>query len=361
MDASDGRFAVTFRATVPRDTPIVPEVHVAGDFQGWEPSTPDFVLTRVRPDRWEATFRLPPGPIAYKYARGDWARVEKGERGEEVDDRVVTIGADILIEDTVASWADRPGAPSTISGDVRRLDALERTALVYLPPGYEAAAAQRYPVLYMFDGQNVFDASTSFSGEWQADEAAEQLIAAGDVEPMIIVALENGGADRLDEYTPWRDPDFDRPGGGGQAHLQRIVDELIPLVNQTFRTRTGAQETGICGSSLGGLMAAYAAYAHPGVFGRVAAVSPSIWWDGRRLVSFVAETPKPPTQVFHTDMGTLESGGIPALRAFRDALVADGFAPGTDLFVDEIAGAGHNENAWRARFPDILRRLFPPR
>jgi pullulanase len=351
--------AVTFRVTVPGDTPAEPPVHVAGDFQSWDPRRDAFRLARVQPRRWEGTFRLEPGPIAYKYARGAWGRVEKGPRGEERRDRTAIAEDGALLEDAVASWADRPARPSTITGDVRALSALDRNVLVYLPPGYEARPRRRYPVLYMLDGQNVFDARTAFAGEWAADEAAERLIAAGDLEPLIIVALENGREQRLHEYTPWADPEHDPPGGGGATHLSRIVAELVPLIDRTFRTRARAPERGICGASLGGLMAAYAGYAHPEVFGRIAAVSPSIWWRDRGLLRHVAATPKPPARIFYADMGTLEAGGLPALRALRAALVADGFVEGEDLFVEAVPGAGHDEGAWRARFPDILRRLFP--
>ncbi|MEO1234008.1 MAG: alpha/beta hydrolase-fold protein [Myxococcota bacterium] len=349
---------VTFRVTVPADTPEFPAVYVAGDFQGWQPLSEPHRLTRKSPELWEGTLSIPLGLIAYKYVRGTWLRVEKGPRGEELGDRSVEVNGDLQVEDTVASWADRPPRPSTIVGDVRSLEALGRTVLVYLPPGYETSG-RTYPVLYMFDGQNVFDAATSFAGEWGADEAAEQLIAAGEIEALIIVAIANGGAQRLEEYTPWRDADFSTPGGGGQAHLQRIVQELKPTVDARFRTDTAPQRTAIAGSSLGGLMAAYALHAHPDVFGRAAALSPSIWWDDRRLLRFVETTGRPDGAWAYADMGTGESGGVPALRALRDAWIGVGFTAGTDLFVEEISGGVHNEASWRARFPDILRRLFP--
>ena len=109
-------------------------------------------------------------------------------------------------------------------------------------------------------------------------------------------------------------------------------------------------------------MAAYAGYAHPGTFGRVAALSPSIWWADRRLVRFVSErTGAARPRLFYADMGTLEAGGIPALRALAAAAEASGLTAGVDLWVREVPGAGHDEGAWRARFPRVLERLFPPR
>lgn len=351
---------ITFRVTVPAETPEQPAVHVAGDFQGWQPLSDGHRLTRVSPELWEGTFPVPAGEIAYKYVRGTWLRVEKGPRGEEIEDRSLLVDGDRIVEDSVAGWADMPPRQSTIVGDVRTLEALERPVLVYLPPGYESSG-RRYPVLYMFDGQNVFDAATSFAGEWQADETAERLIAAGEIEPLIIVAVANGGSARIDEYTPWADPSFSNPGGGGQAHLQRIIQELKPRVDARFRTETAPSRTALSGSSLGGLMTVYGLHAHPEVFGRGAALSPSIWWSDRRLIRFVTESGRPSGAWVYADMGTGESGGVPSLLALRDAWVAAGFELGTNLFVEEVPGGVHNEGSWRARFPDVLRRLFPPR
>src|SRR5262249_10569905 len=146
---------------------------------------------------------------------------------------------------------------------------------VYLPPGYHDSSA-RYPVLYMLDGQNVFDRLTSFVGEWKVDETLERMIPAGEVAPIIVVAIDNGGTARIGEYTPWSDPGDG--GGAGAAHLTAIADVLVPHIDATYRTQTGPTHTGIAGSSLGGLMALYATYARPDRFGRNAALSPSIWW-----------------------------------------------------------------------------------
>ena len=211
----------------------------------------------------------------------------------------------------------------------------------------------------MLDGQNVFDAFTSFGGvEWGVDEALEAAIPLGEVEPMIVVAVDNGGGQRIDEYTPWADSSV---GGGGaaDAHLAAIVDVLMPYVDANYRTMIGAENTGISGSSLGGLMTLYATYARPEMFGRNAALSPSIWWDSQHIVSYSESSTKPASHVW-MDMGTAESASaIGDLHAMRDVMVAQGFVLGVDLEVVEDPGAGHNEAAWARRFPDVLRFLFP--
>lgn len=233
----------------------------------------------------------------------------------------------------------------------------DRRVWVYLPPGYDTTT-DRYPVLYMFDGQNVFDRGTSFAGEWRVDETLEALIPAQEVQPLIVVAVDNGGQARIHEYTPWRDEGVG-DGGGGEAHLAAFVDVLMPYINANYRTLTDAANTGIAGSSLGGLMTLYATYTYPDVFGKNAAFSPSIWWNARAIVDFAEGQTQPNTRLW-MDMGTAESeDAIEELRAMRDVLVGQGFRIDTDLQVVEAPGARHNESAWALRFDDAMRFLFP--
>jgi predicted alpha/beta superfamily hydrolase len=179
------------------------------------------------------------------------------------------------------------------------------------------------------------------------------------VAPLIVVAVDNGGQDRIPEYTPWPDPNY--PGSGlGVEHLAAFTDVLVPWVNAHYRTLTGPAHTGIGGSSLGGLMTLYALHARPDVFGKLLAMSPSIWWDGREILDFAATSPKPASRVW-MDMGTAECDTcIPDLRAMRDVLVGQGFVVGQDLTVVEDPLAMHNEAAWSRRFPDAVKYLFPP-
>jgi predicted alpha/beta superfamily hydrolase len=239
---------------------------------------------------------------------------------------------------------------------------------VYLPPGYAASTA-RYPVLYMHDGQNLFDTFTSYAGEWRVDETCELLIPAGEIEPVIVVGIENGPA-RITEYTPW--PSAPYGGGGGDAYLTAIRDVLIPEVDRRYRTRAGRASRYLCGSSLGGLISAYAGYAYDDVFDRVAAVSPSYWWDDQHLVSFAQQQGRPTLLRFYQDMGTIENGStsdsngngiddyIESLRAMRDVALAQGFQSGVDFLSVEAPGHRHNEYYWSLRLPDLLRFLLGP-
>lgn len=364
---------VTFRVTAPTTTPPGDPVFIAGDFQGWNPGDPAYELADLGGLVYEITLDLTVGTtIQFKFTRGSWGTVEKGPTGEEIPNRTHDVTGPETLELTVANWADFP--PSTITGDVTTHTVpgflSGRRVWVYLPPDYHVRVDQHYPVLYMFDGQNVFDQATSYAGEWEVDETCESLIPAELIEPLIVVAVDNGGLDRIYEYTPWYDPEFG-DGGGGEAHLQEFISVLMPWVDSNYRTRAGPHNTGLAGSSLGGLMSLYSVYAHSDVFGLFGALSPSIWWSDDELLDYAAGQPKPAAKVY-MDMGTIEAGSvvdenhngiddyIDDLRATRDVMVGQGFVLDEDLMVVEDEGGQHNEWYWAQRFPVTLQFLFPP-
>jgi len=316
-----------------------------------------------------------PSAIASK----DYHRGFPDPAGEEIANRTLLVEGPVTHHFLVASWADGSrGTPAahTISGDVRRLDPSPfpdgRPVWVYLPPGYDAAPERRYPVLYMWDGQNVFDAATSFVGEWEVDETCERLIAAGRIPPLIVVALGNGAERRSREYTPWPDPDFRRgESGGGQEHLQLVVDRVLPRINREFLTLEGPRNTGLTGSSFGGLMTILAAGTHAETFGRLGIFSPSLWWHREQPNAFAAQHIRPGVRLY-VDMGGRENNrvedgdgngvddSIDQLRRFAETLQGRGFEVGKDLMVVEDPAGRHHEDSWARRFPAALEFLFPP-
>jgi predicted alpha/beta superfamily hydrolase len=261
---------------------------------------------------------------------------------------------------------DDPNSPHTLTGRFRFHAAFPsrylRTAhdvIVYLPPGYDAQRECRYPVLYLQDGQNLFDAATSFSGEWHLDEIAESLIMSGVIEPLIIVGIYNAGAYRIDEYTPTRDS-ARRAGGRALQYGRMLMDELKPFIDGEYRTRPGSADTGLGGSSLGGLVSLYLGLLNPGVYGRLAILSPSVWWDNRFIVRRIRSLARKPADRIWLSVGTAEGDGVvDAARRVRGALVRKGWTEGTDLAYAEIEGAPHNEAAWAAASNDMLKFLFP--
>lgn len=221
-----------------------------------------------------------------------------------------------------------------------------RTLIVYLPPGYHESNA-RYPVLYMQDGQNLFDPATAFAGrDWQVGQTADALIHAGAIEPLIIVGIYHAGERRIWEFT----------------HPARYADLLVrvwkPFIDRTYRT-DGTAAFG--GSSLGGLVTLSAGLLYPQVFRKLAALSPSVWWNDRAIVKSVHVYRSPLRARLWLDSGTAESEHpdkvMEDLRALREALTARKWP---ELHYAEIEGAPHSEQAWGSRFGDVLRYLFPP-
>ncbi len=241
----------------------------------------------------------------------------------------------------------------------------DRDVLVYLPPGYDADKRRRYPVLYLHDGQNLFDGATSFikGAEWEVDETAQRLITAGHIEPLIIVGVYNAGKDRVEEYTPTVDARH-KVGGKADQYGRMLVEELKPFIDSEYRTRPDAKHTGLGGSSLGGLVSLYLAFKYPQTFGRVIVASPSVWWDERMILREVEALKKRPHLRIWLDMGTKEGGNEAEehrqnARALRDALVRKGWKEGSDLKYFEAEGAEHNERSWAARVEPMLKFLFP--
>lgn len=266
--------------------------------------------------------------------------------------------------------------PHTLTGEIRyhrnfhsNFLPADRDVIVYLPPGYAASQTERYPVLYLHDGQNLFDGATSFipGMEWQVDETAQSLIRAGRIQPLIIVGVYNT-RDRMDEYTPARDPKY-KVGGKADLYGRLLVEELKPFIDSQYRTLKDAQNTGLGGSSLGGLVTLYLGLKYPQTFGKLAVVSPSVWFADRSIVRDVLTLKaKPRLQRLWVDTGTSEGQDeLEAVqttddaRLLRDALTAKGWRMGADLSYMEATGEHHNEQAWSKRVEPILKYLFPKR
>jgi len=354
------RVPVTLRVAVPETTPEDARIYVQLAGEAASISASELELQRAHPKVYATTLELPRGYVmTYAFVRDDVAETDASRAPEAP--RTLVADANKTLDLVVDAWADTPPGLRSRRGNVRTLEIPAflggRRVWVYLPPGYNDDLGARYAVLYMLDGQNLFDVATAFAGEWRVDEALETMIPLGEVEPLIVVGIDNGGRERIPEYTPW--PDDRYGGGGGEAHLQAIVDVLKPYIDTQYRTRPASASTGFAGSSLGGLMTMYAAFNAFDTFGQIAALSPSIWFAERAVLRDVQSRPQPPVHIW-TDMGTAEgAGSVDDLRALGDALVNVGFVEGDDLRVVEVPGGQHNEAAWADRLPEILRFLFP--
>jgi len=228
----------------------------------------------------------------------------------------------------------------------------QRDLIVYTPPGYAEQSWRRFPSLYLHDGQNLFDGATSFipGQDWHVGQTADQCIRSGEIEPLIIVGMYNTRA-RIREYTPTQVP---RLGGGRADRYAKL------FVDREYRTLSGSQHTGIGGSSLGGLVSLYLGLKHSRIFGKIAALSPSVWWNQQVIYRFAQAAVIEPRPRIWLDIGTREGPRIvPEVENFRDLLLQKGWKLGNDLHYERVAGAEHNEAAWAQRVGPFLRFLFP--
>ncbi len=231
-----------------------------------------------------------------------------------------------------------------------------RDITLYLPPSYGENPAKRYPVLYMHDGQNLFDARTAFGGvEWQVDETLDRLIGQGALRETIVVGINNTAA-RISEYTPTADPQYG--GGNADAYLDFVQQTLKPYIDTHYRTLSGTPDTLMMGSSLGGLLSCYAGWTRSTVYGAVGCLSSSFWWNSEAFTHTVVASPGKKPEKFYVDAGDNNDGAAETAR-FRDTLIAHGYVNGAGLlYVYDPAGT-HSESSWARRLPTALQYLVP--
>ncbi len=350
--------------SLPSYTPAGDSLYIAGSFNGWEPGVEAFMLHKNADNKWSITLAAQTNGtvIKFKFTRGSWATVEKGPGGEEISDRSFTFGSTDSVDITIANWADGGGGSnSTAAANVKIISTdfympqLNRTRRiwVYFPPDYETSGLS-YPVLYMHDGQNLFDAATSFAGEWEVDETLNELALQGKYVPLV-VGIDNGGNDRIDEYTPWANSQYG--GGDGDKYMQFIVETLKPYIDQNYRTLPDRENTGIMGSSIGGLISQYGLLKYQDVFSKAGLFSPSYWFSDS-VWTFTYETGKQQDMRFYQLCGTSESAGMVGdMQRMNDSLISIGFSQ-DKVFNKIVAGGQHNEKLWREAFGEAYIWLF---
>ncbi len=349
--------------SLPSYTPPDEYIFIAGNFNGWNPGDVNYRMSKNTEEKWSIT--LGPGnqgaSIQYKFTRGSWETVEKGPNGEEIDNRNFIYGNGDTVDIIIANWRQDGGGTSTAAENVAILSEdfempqLGRTRRIwlYLPPDYETSG-KSYPVLYMHDGQNLFDAATSFAGEWEVDETLNGFFEQGYQVP-IVVGIDHGDEYRIPEYTPW--PHSSYGGGEGDLYVQFIIETLKPHIDQDYRTLPGREYTGIMGSSLGGLISHYAALKYPEVFGLAGIFSPSFWWSDQ-VWPFTSGSQTPDPMRLYMMCGSGEGQGtINNVLNMQDSLLAHGIAA-DELNTLVIPGGQHNENFWRQEFGDAYQWLF---
>jgi pullulanase len=371
-------------------------IYLASSHNGWNPADPAMKLTRRSDMKWQIVLPKPTldSRMAFKFARGaTWDLVEVDPDGKDIENRMLPAvdasklgpGEKPVLEFAVPRWKDAkaaaPGAsdpyrPIKVSaGTLRRVEVTggggdgtqTRDLLVWLPPGYDDAAnaARRYPVLYMQDGQNLFEKHGAIPAEWGVDETAARLIEEKAIEPLIVVGIPHAGAARMSEYAPVAMMDGVPPTG--KRYIEFLLKEVKPRVDALFRTNPDAASTGIGGSSLGAAIAIEAATEHPEVFGKVLAESTPMTNKDRALFRYFAAKKTWPARIYF-GMGGKELPNDPgtsaqlaaSAQAFGELLKGKGFT-GETLKIVVDPEAAHDEQAWAKRLPEALRFLFPPK
>lgn len=346
--------------SLPDNTPPEDDIYIAGNFNEWDPGNPVYILDDNSLGQPEITLEGP-GSIEFKFTRGSWNKVEGDENGGFLPNRTFSFGTADTLDIVILSWEDLGGGNSTAAENVvimddsfyiPQLDRYRRIWL-YLPPDYETSG-QDYPVLYMHDGQNLFDAETSFLGEWEVDETLNQLFQEGKEVP-IVVGINNGGAHRMDEYSPWVNPDYG--GGEGDQYAEFIVETLKPHIDENYRTRPGRENTGIMGSSLGGLISHYIGMKYQHVFSKAGIFSPAYWFN-IEIFNFTYEAGKQENMRFYMMGGTDEGPNlVNEMNDMIDTLQASGYLE-NEITLKIVQDGQHNENLWRQEFGEAYEWLF---
>jgi enterochelin esterase-like enzyme len=376
-------------------------IYLASNHGGWNPGDPAMRLEGRSDMRWQIALPKPVdgSPIEFKFTRGTWDQCEvaadlsdiHNRRLPAIDPATLAPGAKPIFEFEIPKFADqRPQAKARrdvdpyrtleVTGQVRRLQvvggvptggARVRELLVWLPPGYDDAknADRRYPVLYLHDGQNVFEQLPGVPGEWHADETATRLIAAGEIAPLIIVGIPHAGAERSSEYLPVAALRGAEPRA--DEYLEFLTGEVMPRVERAFRVERGAEHRAVGGASLGAVVSVYAATRRPDLFGAVLAEStPTLSGAGGPWSALLEEVERWPARVY-LGMGGREVGLDAANDELNaayaesarqmDAMLERKGLDGAHRMLALDPEAVHNEDAWATRFPAALKFLFPAR
>ena len=347
---------------LPDNTPEDASLYIAGDFQGWNPASSDHKLEKLASGEYVIDLNPSLGTLKFKFTRGSWDTVEGNENGNFRPDRNFDYdgGPDSLFLE-ILSWEDTGGSMSTAAENVQifatdyympQLDR-SRRIWIYLPPDYETSG-KTYPVLYMHDGQNIFDAATSFSGEWEIDETLNNLHAQGDY-GIIVVGIDNGGTERFNEYSPWINPQYG--GGQGGEYVEFIVNTLKPDIDSRFRTKTEKEHTGIMGSSMGGVISLYAGLEYPEVFGKIGSFSPA-YWISAQTFEHAEINGLPEDSKLYTIVGRGEGNVyISTVTNMHNILNDSGATPENSSFTIHEDGQ-HSEWYWAREFEAAYNWLF---
>lgn len=339
-------FKVTFIIYVPENTPENSEIYISGNFNNWSVNDEDFKL--IKKENYYMLETNLSGIIKFIITRGSTDTTEIIEKY-----RIARVSKDnIQIIARVKRWKDLIGKIELIKDFYSPELNNKRNIIIYLPPGYEKDT-KSYPVLYLHDGQNLFDKKTAFVGvEWEIDETLDRMISNKEIEPLIVVGIYNN-ADRLSEYSPWYYEEY-KQGGKGDKYLEFIVKTLKPFVDEKYRTISDKNYIG--GSSMGGLISLYGISKYPDVFSGAIVMSPSFFFGNSKIFDFVDKNP-PVNSRIYLYVGGKESENE---RFLEEAIEMKKLLENLNVNVKysfDPEGV-HSEAFWAKRFPEAIKWIL---
>lgn len=358
---SFAQYKVTFLVKQPSLLHSMDHLFVAGNFNTWNPADSSYQLKPDESGISKITLSLPAGNYEYKFTRGNWQKGETDTAGTGTANRSLQLSSDTTIHIDILGWADdfklnqvAAEKNHSSSKNVKIMDTAffipqlkrSRRIWLYLPPDY-ATSKKRYGVLYMHDGQNLFDNATSYSGEWGVDEYLDSIFKKGKKE-VIVVGIDNGLTKRMSEYNPWEFQNFGR--GEGDRYVDFLVKTLKPYIDKHYRTLKDKPNTFIAGSSMGGLISLYAVLKYPEVYGAAGIFSPAFWTASGIDSAVIADAKKVHTKLFFYAGGKEGDSMVPDMKRVEKEIKERSSSPMQEK-IDE--NAHHNEAAWRKYFPDF--------
>jgi predicted alpha/beta superfamily hydrolase len=345
----------------PQLTPLMDDIYLAGTINNWNPSDENMRFVKLGQSYTLIINSTEGELIQCKFTRGtDWTRVEGDALGNYIPDRSFTYSENTVLQLGIEGWEDISGT-HTVTPGVFILDSdmwipqLQRNRRIWLklPESY-SDNNQQYPVIYMHDGQNLFDQATSFAGEWAIDETIDQV--SGDCwSEVIVVGIDNGGEHRIDELSPWVNTEYNE-GGEGEAYAQFLAENLKPLIDSAFRTIEDREHTVIMGSSLGGLISMYIWTHYNNVFARAAIFSPAFWFN-QEIFDFVESHSVALNSEIYLICGDNESTSmVPDMEQMKNIVAANGLSSDQIQYIVH-SGGQHNEAYWDIYFEQALPEL----
>lgn len=343
---------------IPNNTPSSSDIYISGDFEGWTGGQSDYRLSLNEDGHYGITLPERNGSIQFKFTLGSWDTVEKGAQGQEIPNRSYTFtGQSDSLFLQVLNWAGVPGGQSTAADNVYVVNdwhpSIDRTLRIYLPPDYHNTD-RHYPVIYMHDGQNLFDQETAFAGEWMVDETLNDMHAEDGL-GIVVVGIDNAGADRIDEYTYFTHPQYG--GGEGATYLNWIINEVKPFIDTTYRVHTQPENTAVIGSSLGGLISHDAVLRHADVFSKGGIFSPSYWFSDRYLLELEDYILSSNVKLYFMAGDREGASVVPNIDEMIHGLIQYGFSSDS-INRKVVPGGQHNEALWAQELREAVEWLF---